>query len=290
MDFGRLITAMVTPFDAEGAIDWDTTARLVDYLIDEQRSDSLVVCGTTGESPTLTEEEKLEMFRFVLKRANGRCKVIAGTGSNSTVHTIHLTKEAEKIGVDGVLLVVPYYNKPSQEGMYRHFKAVAEATELPVMLYNVPGRTGISISAETTIRLAQIRNIVATKECVADQVVEIVSGAPETFRVYSGDDSATLPVLAAGGYGIVSVASHIIGPQMKEMIDAYLSGNVKEAAALNIKLTPIFEGLFACPHYVPNPVPVKYALGLKGMPVGGVRLPLVEASEAEAEFLRQLVL
>lgn len=286
MDFGRLITAMVTPFDAEGAIDWDTTARLVDYLIDDQKSDSIVVCGTTGESPTLTEEEKLEMFRFVLKQANGRCKVIAGTGSNNTPHTIHMTKEAEKIGVDGVLLVAPYYNKPSQEGLYRHFKAVAEATELPVMLYNVPGRTGVCISAETTIRLAQIRNVVATKECASlDQVVAIVSGAPESFRVYSGDDKATLPVLAVGGYGIVSVASHIIGTEMKEMIDAYLSGDVKKAAALNIKLAPIFDGLFA----FPNPVPVKCALGLKGLSVGGVRLPLVEATEAEAEFVRQLL-
>ncbi|RIX51771.1 4-hydroxy-tetrahydrodipicolinate synthase [Paenibacillus nanensis] len=290
MDFGRLITAMVTPFDAEGQIDWQTTERLIDYLIDEQKSDSLVVSGTTGESPTLTEDEKLALFQFVVKHAAGRCKVIAGTGSNNTAHSIHLTKAAEACGVDGVLLVAPYYNKPTQEGLYQHFKAIAESTKLPVILYNVEGRTGVNISVDTTLRLAQIDNVVATKDCASlEQLTQIISAAPEGFYVYSGDDSATLPALAVGSYGIVSVASHIVGAQMQELIQAYADGNVQEAAQLNGKLFPVFKGLFHCPHPVPNPVAVKYALSLKGLPVGGVRLPLVNVNDAEAEFLRNLI-
>ncbi|MDQ8733301.1 4-hydroxy-tetrahydrodipicolinate synthase [Paenibacillus sp. LHD-38] len=290
MEFGRLITAMVTPFDADGHIDWQTTGRLIDYLIEEQQSDSLVVSGTTGESPTLSDEEKLELFRFAVKHANGRCKIIAGTGSNNTAHSIHLTKDAEAAGVDGILLVAPYYNRPNQEGLFQHFKAIAEATALPIILYNVEGRTGVNLSAETTLRLAQIDNIVATKDCAnLDQLTQIISGAPAGFKLYSGDDSATLPSLAVGGYGIISVASHIVGAQMKDLIDAYLSGNVQEAARINGLLHPVFKGLFYCPHPVPNPVAVKFALGLKGISVGGVRLPLVTVNEAEAAFLRNLL-
>ncbi|MFD0959538.1 4-hydroxy-tetrahydrodipicolinate synthase [Paenibacillus chungangensis] len=290
MDFGRLITAMVTPFDASGAIDWTTTGNLIDYLIEEQKSDSLVVAGTTGESPTLSEEEKLELFQFVVKHAAGRCKVIAGTGSNNTAHSIHLTKAAEACGVDGILLVAPYYNRPSQEGLYQHFKAVAESTSLPMMLYNVEGRTGVNISVDTTLRLALIENVVATKDCASlDQLTQIVSAAPSGFKVYSGEDSATLPVLSVGGYGIVSVASHIVGAEMKRLIEAYLQGHVQEAARLNGRLFPVFKGLFQCPHPVPNPVAVKYALGLKGVPVGDVRLPLVTVNEMEAEFIRALI-
>ncbi|MHA6484342.1 4-hydroxy-tetrahydrodipicolinate synthase [Paenibacillus sp. strain BS8-2] len=290
MDFGRLITAMVTPFDEEGQIDWQTAGKLIDYLIEEQGSDSIVVSGTTGESPTLTEEEKMKLFTFAVERAAGRSKIIAGTGSNDTAHTIHLTKSAEKCGVDGILLVAPYYNKPSQEGLYRHFKAVAESTALPIVLYNVEGRTGINISVDTTLRLAQLSNVVATKDCASlEQLTQIVSGAPDGFRVYSGDDGMTLPALSVGAFGIVSVASHVIGSDMKSMIEAYVAGRVEEAAKLNGKLFPVFKGLFHCPHPVPNPVAVKYALSLKGLPVGGVRLPLVEASEAEQAFLRNLI-
>lgn len=290
MEFGRLITAMVTPFDADGHIDWETTAKLIDYLIEEQQSDSLVVSGTTGESPTLSDEEKLELFRFAVKHANGRCKIIAGTGSNNTAHSIHLTKDADAAGVDGILLVAPYYNRPSQEGLYQHFKAIAEATKLPILLYNVEGRTGVNISIETTLRLAQIDNVVATKDCAStDQLTQIISGAPAGFKVYSGDDSATLPALAIGAYGIVSVAGHVVGAQMKQLIEAYVNGNVQEAARINGILHPIFRGLFNCPHPVPNPVAVKFALGLKGLPVGGVRLPLVTVTEAEAAFLRNLL-
>ncbi|WP_178382352.1 4-hydroxy-tetrahydrodipicolinate synthase [Paenibacillus sp. P3E] len=290
VDFGRLITAMVTPFDRAGEINWEATSRLVDYLIEEQKSEALVVCGTTGESPTLSDEEKLELFAYVLKKAAGRCKIIAGTGSNSTRHSIHLTQAAEKIGVDGVLLVVPYYNKPNQEGLYQHFAAIAGETSLPVILYNVPSRTSISMSTATTLRLADIPNIVATKECLSvDQITQIVSACPADFRVYSGDDAAGLAALAVGGHGIISVASHVVGEQMAEMIQAYVSGDVRRAGALHRKLFPVFKGLFECPQPLPNPSAVKYALGLLGVDVGTVRLPLVPPSEEEAAFIAALL-
>ncbi|AIQ64395.1 dihydrodipicolinate synthase [Paenibacillus stellifer] len=291
MDFGRLITAMVTPFDKEGEIDWQATAALVDYLIEEQKSEALVVCGTTGESPTLSDKEKLQMFSFVLDKAAGRCKVIAGTGSNSTKHSIELTKEAEAIGVDGALLVVPYYNKPNQEGLYRHFSAIAGETKLPLILYNVPSRTGICMSAETTLRLSRIPNIVATKECASvDHVALIAADCQPDFHVYSGDDSAGLPMMAVGGHGIISVASHIEGRRMSEMINSFLEGNVQEAGRLHRALFPVFKGLFECPHPLPNPSAVKYALELKGVSVGSVRLPLISPNESEAEFIKKLVL
>ena len=291
MDFGRLITAMVTPFHDDESINWTETGRLIDYLIDVQHNDSIVVCGTTGEAPTLTDEEKFELFRFAVEKSAGRAKIIAGTGCNNTSHSIHLTKLAEEAGVDGLLLVVPYYNKPSQEGMYQHFKAIAQSTRLPVMLYNVPSRTGSSMSVATTLRLARdVSNIVATKECHSiDQVSMIAAGAPDSFRVYTGDDSSTLPALSVGGYGIVSVSAHLIGAEMKEMIEHYVAGRTQDAAALHHKLYPVFKGLFEAPHPVPNPVAVKYALTLVGHPVGGVRLPLVAATEEEQQFIRALV-
>jgi 4-hydroxy-tetrahydrodipicolinate synthase len=290
MSFGRLITAMVTPFNEQLKIDWEATGRLIDYLIEEQKSDSLVISGTTGESPTLSDEEKIALFRFSAKHAAGRAKIIAGTGSNETAHSVQLTKQAEQAGVDGILLVAPYYNKPSQEGIYQHFRTIAEATTLPVILYNVPSRTVVSISSETTLRLAQIPNIVATKECASlGQMTEIVSGAPEGFVLYSGDDAITLPTLSVGGYGIISVASHLIGAKMKDLISAYLEGRVKDAIAINSECYPIFNGLFNCPHPVPNPVAVKYALTMRGVQVGGVRLPLVPVNDSEAQFLHQLL-
>lgn len=290
MSFGRLVTAMVTPFNEQYKIDWETTARLIDYLIEEQKSDSLVIAGTTGESPTLKDEEKVELFRFAVKHAAGRCKIIAGTGSNDTEHSVHLTQAAEEAGVDGVLLVAPYYNKPSQEGLYQHFRTIAQATKLPVILYNVPSRTVVGISVATTLRLAQLPNVVAIKECTSvEQITEIVKDAPEGFVVYTGDDGITLPTLAVGGYGVISVASHVIGARMQQMISAYLAGDVKKAAMLNAECYPYFKGLFNCPNPVPNPVAVKYALTLRGLPVGGVRLPLVTVNEAEAEFLKRLI-
>lgn len=290
MDFGRIITAMVTPFDSQGDIDWAQFRNLIDYLIEEQSSDSLVICGTTAESPTLSDEEKLQCFSEAVKHAAGRCKIIAGTGSNNTNHSIHLSKEAEKLGVDALLLVAPYYNKPSQEGLYQHFKTIAEAVNLPVMLYNVPGRSVANISADTVLRLAQIPNIFSVKEAGSDleQIGKIIAEAPEGFVLYSGDDASTLPVLAIGGYGIVSVASHVIGKEMKQMIDAYLEGNVKEAAQLHGKLLPVFTGIFRCPHPVPSPAPIKHALNFKGVQVGGVRLPLVTLTKQEAEFVENL--
>ncbi|BBH20814.1 4-hydroxy-tetrahydrodipicolinate synthase [Paenibacillus baekrokdamisoli] len=286
MDFGRLVTAMVTPFDASGAIDWTATGQLIDYLIDDQKSDSIVVSGTTGESPTLTDEEKKSLFTFAVEHAKGRCKIIAGTGSNDTNHSIHLTQAAERCGVDAILLVVPYYNKPTQEGIYQHFKAISESTQLPIILYNVPSRTVASMTAATTLRLAELPNIVATKECASlEQVTQIIAGSPEGFRLYSGDDSVTLPVLAVGGYGIVSVASHVVGAEMKQMIEAYLTGNVGEAAKLHVQLYPIFKELFE----LPNPVLVKAALGIRNVPVGSVRLPLVAATETEMTALREIL-
>ncbi|MFE6073285.1 4-hydroxy-tetrahydrodipicolinate synthase [Paenibacillus sp. NPDC057886] len=289
MDFGRLITAMVTPFNEQGGIHWEETARLIDYLIEDQKSETLVISGTTGESPTLSDKEKVELFEFAVKHVAGRCKIIAGTGSNNTAHSIHLTQDAERAGVDGVLLVVPYYNKPSQEGMFRHFEAIANATKLPVMLYNVPGRTAASLSAATTLRLAQIPNIVATKECVSlEQVTQIAAGAPGHFRVYSGDDASGLPAIAVGAHGIVSVASHVVGAEMKQMIDAYFGGAPVQAAQIHQKLFPVFKGLFECPQPLPNPVAVKYALTLRGLNVGSVRLPLIAATEDEEGFIRAL--
>ena len=290
MEFGRLITAMITPFDENLQVDWEQTKRLIDYLIDEQKSDSLVVCGTTGESPTLTEEEKLGLFELAVRQAKGRCKIIAGTGSNNTMQSVQLSKKAQEIGVDGLLLVSPYYNRPSEEGLFRHFKTIAEAVSLPIMIYNVPSRTGVKISVQTTLKLAQIPNIVATKESTADldQVTQLVQSAPEHFKVYSGDDNMTLPMMSVGGYGVVSVASHVRGKEIKEMMEAFLQGDVKRAAKLHGQLHPIFKGLFECPHRVPNPVPVKYALSLHGFDSQRVRLPLVEATEAEREFIRNL--
>ncbi len=289
MDFGTMITAMVTPFDDKLDIDWTQFENVMDYLIEEQQSDSLVICGTTGESPTLTEEEKLESFQRAVKHARGRCKIIAGTGSYDTAHSIHLSQAAEKLGVDALLLVAPYYNRPSQEGLYQHYKAIAEAVNIPIILYNVPGRTGVNIDPETTIRLSHIPNIVATKDCAdTDQLTQIITGAAPGFLVYSGDDSATLPALAVGARGIVSVASHVMGKEMRTMIDRYLQGDVKEAAKLHGRLLPIFRGLFLCPHRVPSPAPVKHALNLKGLRVGGVRLPLVDVTEQEKQFIASL--
>lgn len=290
MDFGTVITAMVTPFDQDQQINWPQVGKLIDYLIDEQQSDALVISGTTGESPTLTDEEKLQLFDFAVKHANGRCKIIAGTGSYDTKHSIHLSKQAEALGVDALLLVAPYYNRPNQEGLYQHFKSVAEAVSLPIMLYNVPSRAGVNILPETTLRLAQLPNIVASKEAISDleQITAFIAKAPVDFKVYCGDDSGTLPMLSIGAHGIVSVASHVIGKQIKAMVHSYKNGEVDEAAKLHRDLFPFFKGMFYCPHAVPNPVAVKYALNYLGQNVGSVRLPLVDATEEEGRFIQAL--
>jgi 4-hydroxy-tetrahydrodipicolinate synthase len=284
--FGRVLTAMVTPFDAQGQIDDAATVRLVDHLL-ANGSDGIVVCGTTGESPTLTHEEKLHLFRLVRRTVGGRGKVLAGTGGNDTAASIRLTQEAAEIGVDGALLVVPPYNKPSQEGLYQHFKAIAlAAPQLRCMLYNVPGRTAQNMDAATTVRLAHdVHNIVATKEAAGNlvQTAEIVGGAPADFSVYSGDDAMTLPLLAVGGGGVVSVVSHLVGIDMRAMHTAFFAGHLDEAARLNIKMLPIVRACFQ--PTTPSPVPLKAGLKLLGLNMGGVRLPLVEANERECEIV-----
>ncbi|WP_164214916.1 4-hydroxy-tetrahydrodipicolinate synthase [Virgibacillus sp. YIM 98842] len=277
MNFGSVLTAMVTPFDQNGEIDFNAVENLVNHLI-ANGTDGIVVGGTTGESPTLTHEEKLQLFNFVVKAVNKRVPVIAGTGSNNTKESAELTREAEVSGADGVMLVTPYYNKPSQEGMYQHFKTIAENTSLPVMLYNIPGRSVVNLEPETIIRLSQIENIVSVKEASGDldAAAEIISHTSDDFSVYSGDDSNTLPMMAIGGTGIVSVASHIIGNEMKEMTNAFQRGNVTDAAALHRQLLPMMKVLFSAP----NPTPVKEALNRIGIPVGGVRLPLIPLNDA----------
>lgn len=286
ISFGKIVTAMVTPFDNKGNVDFDKTTQLVNYLL-ENGTDSLVVAGTTGESPTLTTEEKVALFRHVVSVVNGRVPVIAGTGSNNTRASIDLTKKAEEAGVDAVMIVAPYYNKPNQEGIYQHFKAIAESTSLPVMVYNIPGRSVVNISVETIVRLAEIPNIVALKDAGGnlDAMTEVIARTSDDFLLYSGDDGLTLPVLAIGGAGIVSVASHVIGNEMKEMIEAFEAGNHKTAAKLHQQLLPIMKGLFAAP----SPAPVKTALQLKGLDVGSVRLPLVPLTERERNELMTLL-
>lgn len=283
--FGRVVVAMATPFDKDLRLDLTKVQWLVEHLIEEQQVDGLVVAGTTGESPTLTKEEKLTLIDKVVQTANGRCRVIAGTGSNSTASSIAMTQEVEKLGVDGVLLVNPYYNRPSQEGLYQHFRSIAENTSLPIMLYNIPGRTAVNMTAETTIRLSKIPNIVAMKESSGDftQIAEIIEGTDEDFAVYSGDDKFLLPILAIGGYGVVSVAGHVIGKELDGMMEAFLQGKYQEAARIHREYLPLMESLFIAP----NPVPLKALMSLRGKDIGSVRLPLVEATEEQIHILRR---
>ncbi len=286
MNFGQLITAMVTPFDEQEAIDYTATQNLINHLI-ESGSDSLVVAGTTGEAPTLTHEEKIELFKYTVEVVAGRVPVIAGTGTNSTKESIELTQEAEAAGVDGIMLVTPYYNKPCQEGMFQHFKAIAESTALPVMLYNIPGRSAVNMNPETIIRLATIRNIVSVKEASGslEAMAEIIDNTPTDFALYSGDDSLTLPVLAIGGVGVVSVSAHVLGLDMQRMITLFNSGQIQEAATLHRRLLPMMKEIFAAP----NPSPIKAALNLKGVKVGGVRLPMLPLSDEQINKLQQVL-
>jgi 4-hydroxy-tetrahydrodipicolinate synthase len=284
--FGRVSTAMVTPFDKKGHIDFAKTTQLINFLI-ENGTDSLVIAGTTGESPTLTKEEKLALFSHVVKVVNKRVPVIAGTGSNNTYASIELTKKAEQLGVDAIMVVAPYYNKPNQEGLYQHFKAVAEATSLPVMVYNIPGRSVVNILPETIIRLSKISNIVAVKEASGDlnAMTQIIANTDDEFVLYSGDDSLTLPVLSIGGAGVVSVASHVVGNDMQEMVKAFFDGDNKKAALIHQQLLPTMQGLFAAP----SPAPVKTALQMAGLDVGSVRLPLVGLTEQERATLQSIL-
>jgi len=286
IDLGRVLTAMVTPFNKDLTIDFDQVKKLARHLV-QTGSDGLVISGTTGESPTLTKEEKVELFRVVVEEVGGDAVVIAGTGSNDTASSIALTQLAEKVGVDGVLVVGPYYNKPSQEGMYQHFKTIAQSTNLPVIVYNVPGRTAANISPQTVVRLSEIDNIVAIKEASGslDQVSELRRSLPDHFAIYSGDDSLTLPILSLGGRGVISVASHIIGQRIQEMVNAFTSGNVTMATKIHCSIYPVFKGMFI----TTNPVPVKTALNMLGWQVGAPRLPLVDASPDEKEMIKKML-
>lgn len=286
MNMPRLITAMITPFDDNLQVNYSKAAELAEHLV-EKGTQGIVVSGTTGESPVLTEEEKLRLFSVVKAQVGDRVSIWAGTGSNDTQHSVELSRRAEQVGVDGLLLVSPYYNKPSQEGLYQHFKAVAEAVSLPIMVYNIPSRTSCNLLPDTMVRLADIDNIVAIKESSGDmnQASQLARLLPEGFKMYSGDDSLTLPMMALGAHGVVSVASHLVGKDIQRMIVAYNNGDTKEATRIHLALFPVFKGLFI----TTNPVPLKEALNMLGMKVGGVRLPLTGASEPEIEAIRNML-
>lgn len=285
-NLGCLLTAMVTPFDERGEVDYEQAKKLAGALL-ESGSDGVVVVGTTGESPTLTREEEIRLFAEVKSVVEGRGTIVAGTGSNSTTEAIATTKEAERVGVDACLLVVPYYNRPTQEGLYQHFKTVAESTSLPCLIYNVPTRTATGITAETVVRLAQIDNIVGIKEASGDldQVSRIITATSEDFLVYSGNDNDTLPILSLGGCGVISVASHLVGKQMREMIASAIEGRRAEAAQIHRHLLPLFNVMFV----VSNPIPIKHALNHLGFRVGNPRLPLTQADEKAAAAIEDVL-
>jgi len=275
---------MVTPFDARGEVDYEQARKLALALLDSG-SDGVVVSGTTGESPTLSKEEKLRLFSEVKSAVGKRGTVIAGTGSYNTKESQELTKEAEKTGVDACLLVVPYYNRPTQQGLWEHFKAIAQGTTLPCIIYNVPSRTVTNITSDTIVKLSQVDNIVGVKEASGNlgQIAEIIEGTKKDFLVYSGNDNDTFSILALGGYGVISVASHLVGAQIKDMIGKFVNGQVGEAAKIHRKLLPLVNALFI----VSNPMPIKWALNYVGFPVGKPRLPLVEPDEKSANLIRE---
>jgi len=279
---GRLLTAMVTPFDESGEVDFERARRLARALINAG-SDGLVVSGTTGESPTLSWEEKLRLFGEIKEELGDEGAVIAGTGNYSTAESIELTQEAEAVGVDACLLVVPYYNKPTQEGLYLHFKTVAESTKLPCIMYNVPGRTSCNLTAETVIRLSEVDNIVGVKEASANfrQIAAIIEGVRDDFLVYSGNDGDTFPLMAMGGYGVVGVITHLVGLQTRDMMDKLLAGDVAGAAAIHRRLLPLVDAMFL----VANPIPLKFAMNHLGFRVGPTRLPLCSPDAKTADAI-----
>lgn len=285
--FGRMIPAMVTPFDENRELDLDKVQALAARLVDGG-SDSLIINGTTGESPTVFYPQKMELFRAVVEAVGDRVPVIANVGDNCTADTVSFARDVEKLGVDGFMCVVPYYNKPPQEGMYQHFRAIADAVELPIILYNIPGRCVVNMEAETTLRLAHdCCNVVAVKEASGkmDQVKAIVEGAPEGFAVYSGDDAATLEIMKLGGAGVISTIGNVAPARMKEIVDLAAAGNWEAAEEANERLMPLMTGLFE----TSNPILVKEALKLIGFPVGGVRLPLVDATPQQSQRLAQVM-
>jgi len=274
--FGRLLTAMVTPFDEKGEVDYSQARKLARALI-RSGSDGVLLSGSTGEAPTLSLDEKLRLFAEVKEELRGDAPVIAGTGNYSTRESIEITREAEKLGVDACLLVVPYYNRPTQEGMYRHFRAVAESCHLPCIMYNVPSRTSSNLAAETVIRLSKVDNIIGVKEASANfrQISEIIQGVPNDFLVYSGNDGDTFHVMALGGYGVVGVVTHLVGVQTKDMMEKLLAGKTREAAAIHRQLLPLVDAMFL----VANPIPLKFGMNHLGFRVGPPRLPLCEPDE-----------
>jgi 4-hydroxy-tetrahydrodipicolinate synthase len=275
-------TALVTPFRRDGSLDEPAVKRLARRQIDAGVH-FLSPCGTTGEAPTLNHREKLRVVELVLEEANGGVPVLAGAGGYDTREVIQLAREYERIGVDGILSVTPYYNKPTQEGLFQHYKAIADSTALPIVLYNVPGRTGVNLETATVLRLSALPTIVGVKEAsgLIGQIADVAAQAPEGFRVYSGDDGLTLPILSVGGYGLVSVVAHVVGAPLKEMIEAF-PNNPRRALELHRKLMPVFKGMFA----FPSPVPIKYATSLQGFDCESVRLPLVPLSDAQKEAVR----
>lgn len=284
--FGPLLTAMVTPFDSRGAVDYKQAQELACFLA-KNGSTGIVVAGTTGESPVLSEAEKLDLFRAIVEAVGKTVKVVAGTGSNNTAASAEFTRKAARTGVDAVMLVTPYYNKPGPEGLYRHFQTIAGSMALPVLLYNVPGRTGTNMTAATTLRLAGIENIVAVKEASGDleQAAAISAGAPPGFSLYCGDDALTLPMLSVGAVGVVSVASHLVGPEIAAMIACYREGRVKEAQAAHLHLLPLFKAMFMCA----NPIPVKAAVNLIGFAAGAPRLPLTTLEDWQHRDLKAIL-
>lgn len=284
--FGEVLTAMITPFKDNGEVNYKKVRELADYLINNG-SDGLVVLGTTGEVPTLTKKEKLNILKEVVDEVGDSGKVVANTGSYSTAESMKMTVEAEKIGVDGVMAVVPYYNKPPQSGLYNHFYKIAISSDLPVMIYNVPGRTSKNIEIDTVKKLAKIDNIKAIKEASGDldQVANLCAQLDNDFYVYSGDDNLTLPILSVGGHGVVSVAAHLVGTEIKNMIKLFKKGELNKAINLNKKLLSIFKGMFI----TTNPIPVKEALNITGMDVGNPRSPLVSLSDKEKTELKEIL-
>jgi 4-hydroxy-tetrahydrodipicolinate synthase len=277
---GRCLTAMVTPFNEDGEVDYEQTKKLAKALLNSG-NDGLVLAATTGEAPTLSWDEEMRIFTEVKSAVGDKPTLVAYTGSNSTKEAVEATEKAEKIGVDACLSVVPYYNKPNQEGIYQHFKAVAECTSLPVIMYNIPGRVVVEMSWETIARLSQFKNIIGVKEASGkmDLVAQTISNAKEGFYVWSGNDNDTFPIMALGGYGVIGVTTHLTGKQYKKMIDLILSDKIKEAAEIHRKLVPLVNVMFS----IPSPAPIKYALNYLGFKVGKPRLPLVPPTEKEAE-------
>ena len=281
--FGRLLTAMVTPFARDGSLDVDGAQRLAAYLVDEQRNDALVISGTGGESPTTTDAEKETLLRAVVDAVGDRAKVLAGVGTNNTAHTLELARTAEKSGAHGVLVVTPYYNKPPQAGIARHFKAVADGIGLPIMVYDIPHRTGVAISTDTMCTIAEHERVVAVKDAKGDLTASSWVTARTDLAYYSGDDAATLPLLACGGVGLVGTSTHFTGALAKDMITAYERGDVATALDLHRRALPLFTGIFRSP----GTMLVKAGLRARNLPSGPVRLPLVDAGEAELDLLRQ---